>query len=506
MHYKKSEKIPKTEEELKEEFVTKLSAKQLSLYNQINMDRGTIRILIRNYNDSATPEERRLIKKEVQLRKLLTKVFLNSLTTKQAITFRRLYGKSLRKNHIYNSLGFKEDLAKRWVLNRVFKLGYSPELHGNFDSGSRFNSLDEYTGKTYFERIGKKYQWIAYFELLGHLSDSYFYQKDSYRKSSAAAEFTFSDLLNLGIRDIDPSCTLKQPYKNGDTKNWYNKFYDINDRSITDSAWYQDVRHIPEPTNLLEIPDNEKIWLNLKSYCTWMQEVPPEDEEIKWDIPRREVYYIIDSFIVKTSNLSKISTWGSTQNFFGRWMPEGMTYRDFYIREYPHSIIFKKETILWEDFNDFAESSNRSDKKLPVSVAITNSEIATTMGSHDKTFEENLTLNVPSKWLLNKLKTKQILNDGVFVTKEGEVVFKDLYLDGKQPGALIANKDYLLKWLNSNGYSIVWTILGEKRNLYGMARRPKDSPTPIILSGFYYLNSEGIITGKINQFLDTVNN
>ncbi|MBU7321092.1 AVAST type 2 anti-phage system protein Avs2 [Paenibacillus oleatilyticus] len=52
---------------------------------------------------------------------------------------------------------------------RVFELGYNVELHGEYDRHVKTYDRHKHTN----ERIGKKYQWIAFHELLAKLSDKY---------------------------------------------------------------------------------------------------------------------------------------------------------------------------------------------------------------------------------------------------------------------------------------------------------------------------------------------
>ena len=67
---------------------------------------------------------------------------------------------------------FNLNIAQRWIFNRVIELGYNPKLYYTFDS-----MIDRYynTGRAEHkvERIGKKYQWIAYHEFMALLSDHF---------------------------------------------------------------------------------------------------------------------------------------------------------------------------------------------------------------------------------------------------------------------------------------------------------------------------------------------
>ena len=67
------------------------------------------------------------------------------------------------KNH------FSIDRFKRLILQRVLELGWRNDLLGDFDATVSFQGRDAYKS----ERIGKKYQWIAYDELHARISDNY---------------------------------------------------------------------------------------------------------------------------------------------------------------------------------------------------------------------------------------------------------------------------------------------------------------------------------------------
>ena len=56
------------------------------------------------------------------------------------------------------------------------------------------------------ERIGKKYQWIAYHEFLAHLADNLEFQGDYWSEERAVYEGPWQ----LSLRDIDPSSLLKR--------------------------------------------------------------------------------------------------------------------------------------------------------------------------------------------------------------------------------------------------------------------------------------------------------
>ncbi|EOD3882483.1 ATP-binding protein, partial [Staphylococcus aureus] len=66
--------------------------------------------------------------------------------------------------------GFKSDQdLSNIALMRIFEMGYDAKLHGEFDMW--VNRYDNFNNS--IERISKKYQWIAYYEILAKLVDKF---------------------------------------------------------------------------------------------------------------------------------------------------------------------------------------------------------------------------------------------------------------------------------------------------------------------------------------------
>lgn len=68
---------------------------------------------------------------------------------------------------------FPKIKAKCWVVQRVKELGWKNDAHGKLEKSMRyFGGRRDHQN----ERIGKKYQWIAYNELIAYLQDHHWYQ------------------------------------------------------------------------------------------------------------------------------------------------------------------------------------------------------------------------------------------------------------------------------------------------------------------------------------------
>ena len=97
---------------------------------------------------------------------------------------------------------FDGELISDWVAHRVYSFGWTKKLFPNDFS----KSVDDQ--RPVIERIGKKYQWIAMYDLLGILSDHVFMYEDwsRFKKYKSALDIYF-------CRDIDPTTMTQQDLK-----------------------------------------------------------------------------------------------------------------------------------------------------------------------------------------------------------------------------------------------------------------------------------------------------
>jgi len=137
--------------------------------------------------------------------KVATQYFKKSLNSEQRKIFNKEIEPFLDHNqNIYDSAkNFNMKLAQRWIINRVVELGYNSKIHGTFDEYINDNRLDNSSHKA--ERIGKKYQWIAFHEFMALVSDHFEFKGESYNNDDKSYEGPW----NPYIRDIDPSFILQ---------------------------------------------------------------------------------------------------------------------------------------------------------------------------------------------------------------------------------------------------------------------------------------------------------
>jgi hypothetical protein len=385
---------------------------------------------------------------------------------------------------------FDLNITQRYIFNRVIKLGYDPKLHGEFDKNVDRGGMSEHKA----ERIGKKYQWIAYHEFMALLSDHYEFKGYSWNDSKRK----YKGPWNPRIRDIDPSFILR----NGDNikdsielSEWEMGpgRYSAWQKHKSDIEWIKTTTDLPRPKNLLRITDdNKKEWLVLEGYVKWEDKTPPEYK--RYDIPVREVWYIIKSYIVKKNDARSFFIWGKKQNFMGRWMPESHDFYEVFLGEYPDSTAFEDLTAGYRAWT----RQGRGNESIPVPVVITDDRYLNEF-TLDCSHSGSVSVKLPRKWLVNEMRLHHSYLDGRFYDDNNELVTIDTSIfDKEHLSALLIDKYKLLEYLTQNDYAIFWTLLSEKQ-LIGGSHRKEDWVGRLETSGFYTLDAKGALSGKIHH-------
>jgi len=349
----------------------------------------------------------------------------------------------------YNRKPFDTRPVKRWIVKRAHELGYDAKLHGRYD-----DSLGYVGSRPNIERIGKKYQWIAFHEILSILADNHkiseWYSDKNYQYYQGAWQFY--------ARDVDPVYITKNPEElpeddmmilEKEYKWWHDPEYSFWNQE--NQEWARNIDDLPKVKHIISKKDEEGIeWLFLNKFVTW--EMPKPIGVDKYSIYRKEVWYMIQGYIVKKEDRSQIKEFLKDKNFWGKWMPEPrdesnqLLNREKYWSPAYHST--EREEPWEEIYHDHISTG------FFVMSAI---QDAKSHISEDKSGAES-SYNIPCEQLFNDLDLIYAPNDGDFVNPQGELVVQNI----PRSGGLMINKEILLDYLKKNDLDIIWTLLGEK--------------------------------------------
>lgn len=392
----------------------------------------------------------------------------------------------------YETLRFDETLARRWIIKRVFDLGWTEEKFGAFDASVNRDYRYGRDGEKP-ERIGKKYQWIAYHEFLARVADNFEY-KDRWIDSKGQ----YQGAWQISARDIDPSWLLtKTPRERYEHSHswWFQAEYDNWQPSQPYKDWIAQSDDLPCPKKLIEVEDSSKEkWLILEGEYDFSQSLSPEFD--KYSTSQRRIWYQVKSYIVHQKDLAAVCEWAKRQDFMGRWMPESNDTLHMFIGEYPWAEVVKEDAI--SEWTDLHRHSTR--ESFPAEVMVTSQGYLWERASFDCSLEDSVSCKLPNQWLMNALKLTWNGAEGKYFDDQGKPIAFDPSVEEAGPSALLVDKQALTTYLQQNGYAIFWTLLGEKLVTGEMSELRTEGRAEI--SGAYTLEGERIVgelTSKLNR-------
>jgi hypothetical protein len=379
------------------------------------------------------------------------------------------------------------NLAVKWIIE---KYGYNVEKHGQFDqkigSGRGRENVME-------ERIGKKYQWIAFYEILARVSDNYRFYNDWYSDESEPE--SYDGTWEPNVRDIDPTITIKEnPPKNNAPFWWFNIKYENWDKP--NREWVFETDDLPSPSEIVSVvdPDNNE-WLVLEIHPTW--EEPTMLGKEKWDSPSKNLWYQIRSYITKKEDYSKVVEWGKKQNFFGKWMPETNDRYEIFSREYywsPACQTFRNNNYpeyRWSEIHD------PKTRHLIAEVYVTTLSYLWEE-QFDASKKSVISFYKPSELLFDLHDLHFSKLEGQLITKDDRVICFDPCVQHPTHSCLVIRKSELIDKLHENNLEIFWTVLGEKRILGGHSHG-EEYFGGLIISGILEMDS-----GKLQQTINFI--
>ncbi len=377
---------------------------------------------------------------------------------------------------IWDTKGITVQHLSNLAVKIIFdEIGYDINRHGSFD----MYVISQYgpgRGRpSWAERIGKKYQWIALYRLVGMVSDNFKVKEDSWRKP-------IHDFYGCELKDIDPT-VLNRANLTSKNKSWWSPVeYDFEKyRNISDSEWLN-IYDFPDSSRMLLAtePESGKEYYVLLSFPEWSSQMEEE-------YPYRLIWMQIRSYLVPKRGL-KFWKWIKTQNLMGRWMPEGFEIYENFIGEYPWAISYKR---FFEEYPEWKEVDRYQDKNfkiLPTSNTILNEKI------RDESINEGLSIEIPAREFF--LKT-DLIWDGIgsyLINNSIIFTFPSAYSPGHY--SLLVEKKFMEDFLAKENLVLVWTVLSEKQIIQQLISSHLKFPvyTRIhMLNNREILSSEGLI-------------
>lgn len=250
----------------------------------LDIERSGQRLSEEEPNEEAAEEDLDALKAERK------RIFKNTLGKRKSRVFDEYVKPYVENRAQYrDELRFDLSIAQRFILQKVLDLGWTVERFGEFDRWVNRSNMREAQKA---ERIGKKYQWIAYHEFLARVADNFEFRGDLWSEGDQEYDGPWQE----HFRDIDPSVVLRKtgleafsPHTN---TWWFPISYGTWEPELDDGSWLRGTEDLPAVEPLIEVvdPDDGSRWLTLESYYGWEQPTPPEgDLVLTQELPSKKV-------------------------------------------------------------------------------------------------------------------------------------------------------------------------------------------------------------------------
>ncbi|ARO55862.1 AAA family ATPase [Methylorubrum zatmanii] len=331
--------------------------------------------------------------------------------------------------------------ARRWVTWRAHDLGWSETLHHEFDRriGTGRNSHE-------IERIGKKYQWLATYELAARMEDN------------LAVLPREEEVGPSRLRNIDPSMLRERTSDDGwrqprDVSFWAPYRPTIEAATPSEAlVWLNSgAAMLDGPENIEVVDQSGRHWLVLTGFEIWAE----DRNQVRSESWRR-----IGCTIVRAADLGQLLARLKGIHMTGHHdMPVGSAggYH-MHLGEHPWA---------WSDRSNHGWIEwhpNGGDWQAPaLAVRPPTVEYTAESNGYDYSITQNITLNLPADWLIDALDL--LLSDGQSITyrnARGEVMFMDPSVHDVGRTAALVDRTAFLEMLEREELVAIWAVAGEK--------------------------------------------
>ena len=346
-------------------------------------------------------------------------------------------------------------IVQRYILNRVVSLGWSTKAFGEFDAVQRM-SYARSAHKA--ERLGKKYQWIAYHEIMAYIADRFQYCPRWEGPQIYEGAWQLS-----GIRDIDPSVTLPRGNRNATfpdelkSTRWALLKYDNWQPQLPTKCWIADHEDIPKLNEGLLIidPENPNVrWLNV--YCFQSRRQPHSPDEGEYDGVRRYIW---------TRAIACLIPQGKDPAFV-QWILSG-GYRlpicevsGIFAGEHGWGASLESQEVGYREYTEYWCYPPNCD---PV-VAY---PITTNVRDYDFSVErdDSRILYLPTHAIIRDCHLSWTGTGSCYVDSNGNLAAYNPSEYETGASALLIRADILEEYATSHNLALCWGVLGEKQTL-----------------------------------------
>ena len=235
------------------------------------------------------------------------------------------FGRYVFQSNFSNWSNINIDKLSNYAVEIIFdKFGYDAEKHGEFDRNTPYTGRDE----NRVERIGKKYQWMAMYEVVARVADNFEMTDPSTRWKDDKKYLWYNGSVEPSFRDIDPTFIppdstnirlITSPKYNG----WSDDF----------EEWVISKDNLIDSKEVILNDFQNEEWLSLHRHIEFKPNKKLGDGNYSGSYQR--MWYMVNAYLVKDEDFDLVVANIKNRNFMGRWMPQPIQrYNDIFNLEY----------------------------------------------------------------------------------------------------------------------------------------------------------------------------
>jgi hypothetical protein len=354
---------------------------------------------------------------------------------------------------------FSRKWAQRWICMRAHDFGWKKELFDNFERMCSHGRGGGPSGGA-MERVGKKYQWMAFHELLARLSDGYHWINRGY--SDVPDDDVYEGPWQIHKRNIDPTIWARQC---GEYRTYHNKqctwwqpykfpFPSENDLTAkTSFLWDENI--LPDFSDLLQrrLPVNNSNWIVLHGF--WSENRKYSDDDS--NSPHLDGWFRINSILIHKGDYDVLAKGIEAKSLCDPHIVYApSTQHEGFLGEYPWHTIYRHISGWREPDEGFRD-------QIVVKHLIPYAKYEWEDGGSDYSLNSSLSFHMPAKELIHDMQlTRSTAQWGAWESK-GQLAFFDPSIEEYGPSYALIQTEILQKWLEDKNMEIVWLIGGEKQ-------------------------------------------
>ena len=393
------------------------------------------------------------------------------------------------QNHYH--VRFPTDGVRNWLVKRAYDLGFDANLHGNYDRFAKdwtFRNSDNR-----IDRIGKKYQWIAFHEIMGILADNYKYMDDDANEGAGGYEL-FHGTWQSFLRNINPSMIARvnnvdsddpDDSREAEEQEWYkDEEFDNWKYSGTNESWASMVRDLPDPVSLIQKLDDAGIeWLTLNNSRSWDEPKDIGKEKYDHNLLKHDVFLAADAILVKQQDKER-----AIQSLDDRILWDGI---EIPTDDWQYLVNREKYwSPAYKDVYRDRQGWSNSIEGLDVSYIYSCEKACGYIEGDCSGTIRNY--SIPCRLIFEGIGMEYDSHDGQYLDKDGNLVAFTYGYD-----QILVKKEPLLRFLEQSGLVILWIVRGEKRVYIsgGMGCQCVYAPC-----GVYYLDENNVPEGVLKTY------